>query len=387
MAFLEFKNVRIAGLAAGVPKNVVSNYELKQGENISIDYTPEAFVEATGVKERRIGNLTAADLCYCAAESLIVDLHWQKNDIDAIIFVSQNADYILPATACILQDRLGLGKHCYAEDIALGCSGWVYGLSNVASLVSSGCIKKALLLCGDAKKRVQYDDPLFGYAGVVTAVEYEEGATGFLFEFGTDGSGYDAIIIPDGGSRNQVSPQSLQLESFEGKKVHRMQTRMKGMDVLVSLQSFELHDHDGKMKHRLQTFMNGMDVFSFGITTAPKSVKKLAEHFDFNYLDADFFVFHQANMKMNNQIVKKLKLDTTKVPSCMYRFGNTSSASIPLTIVSELKGKFENKPTKFICCGFGVGLSWGTVAFETNNIIVSDLVEVSNEEADNKYVV
>ena len=133
MAFLEFKNVRIAGIAAGVPKNVTSNYALKQGENISIDYTPEAFVEATGVKERRIGNLTAADLCYSAAEKLIVDLHWEKNDIDAIIFVSQNADYILPATSCILQDRLGLGKHCYAEDIALGCSGWVYGLSNAAS--------------------------------------------------------------------------------------------------------------------------------------------------------------------------------------------------------------------------------------------------------------
>ena len=90
---------------------------------------------------------------------------------------------------------------------------------------------------------------------------------------------------------------------------------------------------------------------------------------------------------MNNMIAKKLKLEPAKVPSCMYRFGNTSSASIPLTIVGELKGKFENKPTKFICCGFGVGLSWGTVAFETKDIVISDLVEMSDEEADNKYVV
>ena len=137
----------------------------------------------------------------------------------------------------------------------------------------------------------------------------------------------------------------------------------------------------------MQTRMKGMDVFSFGITTAPKSVKKLAEHFGFDYQEADWFVFHQANMKMNNQIVKKLKLPMEKAPSCMYRFGNTSSASIPLTIVSELKGKIENIPTKFICCGFGVGLSWGTVAFETNNIVISDLVEVGDEEVDNKYVV
>ena len=122
--------------------------------------------------------------------------------------------------------------------------------------------------------------------------------------------------------------------------------------------------------------MKGMDVFSFAISTAPKSVKKLADNFGFDYLSSDYFVFHLANMKMNNMITKKLKLDVEKVPSSMYKYGNTSSASIPLTIVTQLKGKFENKPTKFICCGFGVGLSWGTVAFETNDIVISDLVEI-----------
>ena len=358
MAFLEFKNVRIAGIAAGVPENVVSNYTLKSGEDISIDYTPEAFVETTGVKERRCSEtLTTSDLSFAAAEKLISDLGWDKSEIEALIFVSQTADYFLPATACILQDRLGLPKECYAEDIALGCSGWVYGLSNVASLVSSGAVKKALLLAGDAKKRsIMKRDPLFGDAGTATAIEYVEGAKGFQFHFGTDGSGFDAIIAPDGGSRNQVTPKS-----------------------------FVLKEYEGKMMHNLQTHMKGMDVFSFGITTAPKSIKKLAERYEFNYLDADYVIFHQANMKMNNQIVKKLKLDPERVPSCMYRFGNTSSASIPLTIVGELKGKFENKPTKFICCGFGVGLSWGTVAFETNDVLISDLVEVKDNEDNYGY--
>ena len=289
---------------------------------------------------------------------MIADLSWNKEEIEALIFVSQTADYVLPATSCILQDRLGLSKECYASDIALGCSGWVYGLSSVVSLMSSGMIKKALLLVGDAKKRAEGPrDPLFGHAGTVTAIEYCEGAKGFDFHFGTDGSGYDAIITPDGGSRNQVSPKSFELEEIEGKMMHRMQTRMKGMDV-----------------------------FSFGISTAPKSIKKLSEHFGFNYLDYDYFVFHQANMKMNNMIAKKLKLAPEKVPSCMRYFGNTSSASIPLTIVTELKGKFESKPTKFICCGFGVGLSWGTVAFETDNIVVSDLVEVESIEGGKEWV-
>lgn len=358
MAFLSFNNVRIAGLAAGVPKFVTSNLHPLEDDGISSEYTPEAFVETTGVLERHISdNLTTSDLCYEAAEKLIADLGWEKSEIEALVFVSQTPDYILPATACILQDRLGLNKECYAEDISLGCSGWVYGLSNTASLIGAGTIKKALLLAGDAKKRAQaFRDPLFGHAGTVTAIEYADGESGFKFHFGTDGSGYDAIITPDGGSRNQISLKSFELEEIEGKQMHRLQTRMKGMDV-----------------------------FSFGISTAPKSVKKLAEHFDFNYLDYDYFVFHQANMKMNNMIAKKLKLESNKVPSCMYNFGNTSSASIPLTIVTRLRGLCENK-SKILCCGFGVGLSWGTVAFDTNNMLISELVEVEEPKEESKWV-
>lgn len=364
MAFLEFKNVRIAGVAAGVPKNVASNLHPTDQDNISHEYSPEEFVKTTGVEERRVSReLTTSDLSYEAAEKLIADLGWDKNEIGVLLFVSQTPDYVLPATACILQDRLGLNKECYATDISLGCSGWVYGLSVALGLLGPDKEKKALVLCGDAKKRFRIEgnmlrDPLFGSAGTATAVEYCEGEPGLKFHFGTDGSGFDAIITPDMGSRSPVCMKSFDFEEFEGKPSCRLMTRMKGMDV-----------------------------FSFGITTAPKSVKKLAEHYGFDYSDADYIIFHQANMKMNNMIAKKLKLAPEKVPSCMYHFGNTSSASIPLTIVGELRGTFENKPTKFVCCGFGVGLSWGTVAFETNNIVVSELVEVNDEDADKKHVV
>ena len=359
MAFLEFRNVRIAGVAAGVPKHISSNLHPDENDNVSSDYTPEDFIATTGVKERRTSlTLCTSDLCYGAAERLIEDLHWDKNEIGAIVFVSQTADYILPATACILQDRLGLSKECYATDCSLGCSGWVYGLSHVVALLANGDIKKALLLVGDAKKRFVggKKDPLFGSAGTATAIEYREGANGFQFHFGTDGSGFDAIITPAMGSREPVSPASFDDEVFEDKTINRLTTRMKGMDV-----------------------------FSFGITTVPKSVKQLADHFNFEYLDADYFVFHQANMKMVNFIAKKLKLPAEKVPSCMYHFGNTSSASIPLTMVTELKDKLQ-RPTKLLCCGFGVGLSWGTVFFESDNIVISDLVELEDSET-STYVV
>lgn len=363
MAFLSFPNVRIAGISAGVPQNIADNLHPTEDDAVSTEYSSEDFVKTTGVKERRVSStLTTSDLCYAAAEKLISDLQWNKEDIGAIFFVSQTPDYILPATACILQDRLGLSKECYAADISLGCSGWVYGLSSAASILGKGSIKKALIMCGEAKPRFKGKErrrnPLFGSAGTVTAVEYEEGNEGIKFHFGTDGSGFDAIITPEGGARNPVTPASFDTEIVDGKETYRLQSRMKGMDV-----------------------------FSFGITTAPKSVKSLAAYFGFDYLQADWYVFHQANSKMNNMIAKKLKLPMEKVPSSMYRFGNTNGASIPMTIVAELKGKADVKPAKFLCCGFGVGLSWGTTYFETDNLVISDLVEVSDEEVDKVHVV
>ena len=356
MAFLRFENVRIAGIAGAVPSSVVSN---ATGISSSDDYDAQAFIETTGVAERRMSPvLTTSDMCYAAAEKIIADLAWEKESIDFILFVSQTPDFIEPATACILQDRLGLSKECYAEDISLGCSGWVYGLSNAASLIANGGGKRALLMAGDGKRRnPDEDDPLFGWAGVVTALEYDEKAEPMMFHFGTDGSGFDAIIIPDGGSRNQFSDKS-----------------------------FEYHDIEGHRWNRLQTWMKGMDVFSFGITTAPKSVKKLAEHYGLDISSYDYLVLHQANMKMNNMIAKKLKFEKERVPSSMLHYGNTSSASIPLTIVTELKEAVKHQ-TKLLCCGFGIGLSWGTVALNVNNVLISDLVEVNDNETDGKHVI
>ena len=343
--YFNFKNLKISGIAAGVPKNIVKSEDL----NLSADYDAAAFIETTGIRERRYSNdFTTSDLCYAAAERLIADLGWEKSDIDILVFVSQNADYILPATACILQDRLGLKKECYAEDIALGCSGWVYGLSTIAGLMSGGDAKKALLLAGDAKRRAEYElDTLMGFSGTATAIEYEEGAEGFKFHIGTDGSGYSSIIIPDGGARNMTTEKSFIKENVNGNMINRLTPRMEGMDV-----------------------------FSFAITVPPKSIKSLAEKYGFDYHEADYFVFHQGNVIMLNKIIKKLKVEPEKMPLSLPYFGNTSSASIPITIATQLKGKIEHKLTKFIGCGFGVGLSWGTVAFKTENIVISDLVEL-----------
>lgn len=332
-------------MSAGVPKHIEYT---KDNPHISSEYDYEDFIKSTGIRSRRIDErLTTSDLCVPAAEQLIKDLNWDKAEIEVLIFVTQGPDFIAPSTACIVQDRLGLKKECYAAELPLGCSGWVYGLSYAVSLLSTGCVKKGLLMVGDARLHIPTIDPLVGFAGTVTALEYQEGADGFKFHFGTDGSGYDAIIVPDGGARNQVSPKS-----------------------------FEMEDVNGKQMCRLQSRMNGMDVFAFAISTAPKSMKKLAERYNLNLEEMDYCILHQANLQIDEIIRGKMKYPEDKVPMCLYDFGNTSSASIPLTIVSQLKGKVENKHTKFLCCGFGIGLSWGSVAFNSNSMFLSDLVEI-----------
>jgi 3-oxoacyl-[acyl-carrier-protein] synthase-3 len=346
MAFLNYNNVHIVGMSVGVPKRKVCNLDIA---DISTDYDAASFVEVTGVKERRIGELTVSDLAVPAANQLLEEVGWEKSTIDGLVVVTQHGDYIVPATSCILQDKLGLSKECMAMDISLGCSGWVYGLSSLVGMMSSGNLHRCLLICGDARRRVEFNDPLFGFAATITALEYKEGVNEMLFHLGTDGSGFDAIIIPDGGARNQITPSSFVPQVIDGREYIPLQSRMKGMDV-----------------------------FSFGITTAPKSVKKLADYYGFDYSSYDYLVLHQANMKMNGMIAKKLKFPDEKVPSSMWEFGNTSSASIPLTIATQIKDQCRNGHVKLLCCGFGVGLSWGTVAIDVDHLVIPDLIEVED---------
>lgn len=352
MAFFEIKNVSVKGIAACVPKLNVSNVEVYNQKWEGY----ENFIATTGIANHRkvTENVCTSDLCLEAAEKLISDLLWDKSEIDALLFVTQTPDfYNVPATSCLLQHRLGLSEQCYTLDISLGCSGWVYGMSVLSSLVQTGTIKKALLLAGDTlSKIVSKDDkstyPLFGDAGTVTALEYDEKAKPMKYGMYSDGSGYEAIMIRNGGYRKPVTPESFVLKD-EG---------------------------EGKVRNDLNVVMDGESVFVFGISKAPKSVKSLAEHYAIDLNTIDLFTFHQANMFMNEKIRKKLKLAEEKVPYSLHNYGNTSSASIPITLVSERGQKLRQQHVKHIACGFGVGLSWGVVNFETERIVVPEIIEI-----------
>jgi 3-oxoacyl-[acyl-carrier-protein] synthase-3 len=349
MAYLTSNNVSICGISASVPRTNETVETIYKWGGVS------NFLNTTGICARRKASdeVTTSDLCYAAAEKLIEDLNWDKSEIDALVFVTQTPDYILPATSPILQSRLGLSKGCYTLDISLGCSGWVYALSVIASLMQNGTIRKGLLLAGDTILKMcspvdKSTYPLFGDAGTATALVYNPDSTGLMFNLNSDGAGYETIIIRDGGYRNQPTTGSFVLQCH-GEGIERSNMNLE---------------------------LDGMNVFSFGISKAPKSVKGLIEKFGIDKESVDLFTFHQANMFMNESIRKKLKIESEKVPYSMDEFGNTSCASIPLTLVTRRREQLISKKLNHIACGFGVGLSWGSVYFETDNITVPELIEL-----------
>jgi len=354
MAFLKIEDVRISGVSACVPARVEENARLSLfGEGEAAKFTA-----TTGVERRRKvdAGVCTSDLCVSAAESIISSLKWDKADVSILALVTQTPDYILPATSPIIQHRLGLSGDCYTIDISLGCSGWVYGMSVVASLLKSSVGGgKAILLAGDTSSATSSAEdkstyPLFGDAAAATALEYAGGAEPMLFGMNSDGSGYRAIIINDGGYgfRNPFSPASLNMTE-------------RG---------------EGIVSNNMHVVLDGMDVFSFGIREAPKSVNTLLETFGLDKDSVDYFTFHQANRYMNEQIRKKLKLPPEKVPCSLKDFGNTSSASIPLTLATQLAKELREKKLRHIACGFGVGLSWGSMYFTTDSVICPPLAEV-----------
>lgn len=351
MALLHTKHVSIKGIAACVPHQIQRNVDNPYFSPNDI----QSFISNVGVEEFRVTDerVCSSDLCVSAAEKLIGEMNLNRDEIGILVFISQSPDfYFLPNTACVIQDRLQLSKETLAFDVPLGCSGYVYGLNLISSYLSSGQIKKGLLLVGETASKIPYpkdksSSMLFGDAGTATILEYDEQSEGLHFHLATDGAGYKAIIVPEGGFRNRFSDNSNK----------------------------EYTNEEGLVRTPNSLHLDGFDVFSFGITEAPKSCKKLMAHLGIANDDINYAVFHQANKMMNEKIRKKLNLPEEKVPYSLQHFGNTSSASIPLTMVAGIRTSLQNKQNKLLLCGFGVGLSWGSVFVETESLCIPALME------------
>jgi len=337
MADFSVSGLQIAGIGCSIPKQEISNYDydlLEESEK-------KLLVKTIGVETRRVASkgTTTTDLAIDAAEKLFVETKWDKESVDLIVVVTQSRDYYLPSVGPIVQDKLGLSTKCMAFDVGLGCSGYVYGLSIVASMLKGANWKRAILLAGDVSTiSCSYNDkstyPLFGDAGSATFIENTESGNNWIFNLNSDGSGEDAIKITHGCLRNLPNEESF----------------------------IEKERAPGVTRADLHLALDGLEVFNFSITTIPKSIKQFLENYKLEQDNIDAFVMHQANLLMNETIRKKLKFTPDQTLYSIKKYGNTSSASIPLTICNN-EGQID-KGDNMLLSGFGVGLSWGNAYIE-----------------------
>ncbi|OXB00999.1 3-oxoacyl-ACP synthase [Flavobacterium plurextorum] len=349
MAFIQIPNVAIKGVSACVPKTIIRNDTLI---DIFTEEELKKTINSVGIVERRIvdKDVCASDLCFKAAEKLFDDMDIDRSTIDVLIFMSQTSDFKIPATAPILQHRLGLSKESICFDVSLACSGYVYALTTAMSYLNLPNVNRVLLLDGETFSKIvnpkdKTNALLYGDAGTATLLEKSQGDM-FNAVLHTDGEGWDAVCVKGGGSRYPFTEYSLQ----------------------------EKERQDGSIGNELEVYMNGIDVFNFTLKVVPKSIKELLEKTNTTISDYGSIVFHQANKFMIEFFAKKLKYDMSNVPISLDKFGNTSSATIPLTIVSELKNwKADNK--KVVISGFGAGLSWAAATLDLSETHICELIE------------
>jgi 3-oxoacyl-[acyl-carrier-protein] synthase-3 len=259
--------------------------------------------------------------------------------------VTQSPDYLIPATAIIMQDRLQLSHSTIAFDVNLGCSGYPFALNLLGSMISAGSVKKGLVLVGD-KCATTYD-PIFSDAGTATALEADADAAPIHFDLNSDGSGYKAIILPVGGHRE---PTELQ---------HLIPTK----------------DENGIWRRPYDLQLDGTAVLSFSTQRVPPAINRLLDYAQVDIESVDYFLLHQANRMINETIRKKLRLPEEKVPSTLKDFGNTSGASIPVTMTARIAEALRAGRKRLLMAGFGIGLSWGECMIDIENAAFPDLIE------------
>ncbi|MDL2291244.1 ketoacyl-ACP synthase III, partial [Desulfovibrio sp. OttesenSCG-928-F20] len=298
---------------------------------------------------RRIApdGVTASDLCIQAAERLFGERTIDPETIDAVIFVTQSADYPVPASAFLQQKALGISQDCAVFDVNLGCSGYVYGLWLASCMIESRARKRILLLAGDAGFRLDPANrivaPIFGDAGTASLLEFKEDASPLSFSLGSDGNGYEAIIRPGGGARIPHLPETATEDGYL-KKI----TDTGGNPWMVG--GFG------------NTWMDGMAVFDFTMSVVPEHIRQHMAHKDLESAQLDYLILHQANKQVVENVAAATGFIAEQTPwETLSKFGNQACASVPCVICDQLKPACDaNERLHLLLCGYGIGLSWGS---------------------------
>lgn len=352
-----FNNLYISGLATAVPNDIdkIMDYAKYYSEG-----ELAKFCESTGISQRYVGHrkkIIASDLCVAAANKLFEELEFDRNQIDGLVYMSQTFDYEAPATANVIQMRLGLDSCGAVYDVTYGCAAFPFGLQIAGSFINGGC-RNVLILIGDSVTSANISDKdnfLFGDAGSAMIVsKSEKQVCPINIRLETLGNKFQALMCPFGKNRHKISDMIN--------------------DVGV--------ENTNKL---LRRYMSGTDVFTFSLIDATKATKKFYSDFMCSSDDFDFLAIHQANKMIIDSVIRKIKFSKNKVSITLDRFANTSGVSIPLSICDY----FEKNPNcgekRLLTLGFGVGLSIGVASLVIDSKCVLPIIksdEVYNDGLD-----
>ncbi len=351
------KIAQISGIAAWLPDGRLNNAELVKAFP---KWTEEKLRRKLGIDERPIAaeNETATDLGVLAAKRLFDEGIARPDEIDFLVLCTQSPDYFLPSSACLMQARLGLRQECGAFDINLGCSGYVYGLGVCKGLIESGLAKKVLFVtaetyCKHINERDSVSRPIFSDGAAATLLEAVESDSNDVFsgapalgpfEFGTDGTGADMLVVEAGGARLPASAET-------------------------AVERIDMH---GNYRSKNQLYMNGPGVFTFSINVVPPLVQRFRDLAARRGAEIDAYIFHQANKFMLDRLLDLCELEPEKYFNDIATRGNTVSCTIPIAMIDAMKTGLVQPGRLALLVGFGVGLSWGAglVRFPENFRVV-----------------
>lgn len=328
----------IKAISHYLPSKILTNEELLRDFP---EWSVEKVASKLGINQRHIASEdeTSMDMAVKAAEQLFGNHNIQRNEIDFIILCTQSPDYFLPTTACIIQDRLGIPVSAGAFDFNLGCSGYIYGLSIAKGLVLGGIANNILLLTSETYSKFLHpkdksNRTIFGDAATATLISTSGFAEILNFSLGTNGAGYENLIVESGGFRNR-------------KPLNKV--------------DFDEKDNPTSADH---LFMEGSEIFNFTLEMVPKLVENTLEKNNLESENINSFIFHQANKYLLNFVRKKIKIPEDKFPFFIEDVGNTVSSTVPLVLENEF---YKNSlKGNILLAGFGVGYSWGGVIIRIN---------------------
>lgn len=355
MAVFSIPGVRLSAVSAALPSREVCNQDL----DLLDESQREVFARTVGIRRRRIAPaaICASDLCIAAAKCLLDRCQLRSAEIGLLVFVTETPDYLLPGNSMLAQARLGLPASTYLLDINQGCAGYVYGIASLAALMSSTGIDKGLLLVGDTLTRIiSAKDastlPIFSDAGSATLLERTAEREMMYFNLASKGEGADIIFVKGGGARQPFGPDSL-------------------------IMTEESHN---VVRAPIHLAMRGLDVLHYCSQHVTPNIKELLAFASADIDTPDYYLFHQANRLLNDCLVRQLAIPSTKVPETLSEYGNTSCATIPVTMSRRLGRQLACRSTTLLLAGFGAGFSWGSALIKAQSVVCHEPLEIDEPD-------